>query len=262
MRFGDTMAFRTVAAVVADKSRHCSSCRDEIAAGAVCYKQDKSKLGSDLHWRLKCASPSKASNQLEVVHQEGDRVRLGKLDCVAVATRARKKGKCWKCSLAIKVDDLYYSVDSGTSMRLCANCVESAELTATGGTVVIVIMGAILVGLLWLFSGGEPDSGSPSASSPPRQQSVCEFNLPEAYILAQEALKRKLRVPSSADFAFLGVGDTVITADNERLCTYKVLSTVEARNLFGTELERKWSARVRYFKADGTFKVDFAKVLE
>lgn len=257
IRLGDSNVYISAIMVKAASDRLCAGCRGEIAAGDLCCKQDESRLGSDLHWCLNCAA---RSNRPSVSHREGDSVRLDKYNSVAAATRAKKKGKCFHCSHTINEGDLYYGVDCGMHMRFCVFCVESmrtgAKVQMIGGAILVVLVCLVA---FWL-SPDEVELAEKAQNS--RPQNICEHNLPHAYVLAQEAVKRTLKVPGSVDFPFLGVGDVVVTADNRTLCTYKVFSTLEAQNVLGATVERRWSARVRYIKADNTLEVDFAKVLE
>ena len=131
-----------------------------------------------------------------------------------------------------------------------------------GCLLAIFLAAAILYAGFAVFSDDDNGESASTLDSAPRELDVCDSNLAEAYTLAQFSVKRTLSVPNSVDFPFFGVGDVAIVANNETLCTYKVLSTLEAQNLHGATLERRWTARVKYMKADGDFVVDFAKVLE
>ena len=136
------------------------------------------------------------------------------------------------------------------------------------GCLLLIIFAAMVLFAGFAIFGGDDagDSASAPASAPqnsaPQKQDTCDSHVAEAYTLAQFAVKRTLSVPNSVDFPWAGVADTVVVADNDTLCSYKVFSTLEAQNLYGATLERRWTARVKYLKADGTFTVDFAKVLE
>ena len=145
-----------------------------------------------------------------------------------------------------------------------AHTASPREINRAGCGCAAALIFFIAMALLAGFAifGGDNDESAGAPDSESQQRDVCDYHLAEAYTLAQAAIKRTLSVPNSVDFPWLGVGDTAVVADNDALCTYKVLSILEAQNLYGATLERRWTARVKYIKADGTFKVDFAKVLE
>ena len=123
--------------------------------------------------------------------------------------------------------------------------------------------------LLWSVAGlivmsviGKCAENAPH--SPTRVSQNCDNSgiEAEAYTLAQRALTQTLNVPNSADFPFGGMSHLCKVADNNRLCSWRINSTVEAKNLYGVVLERRWNARVKYDKSTGRFVVDFAKVAE
>ena len=107
-----------------------------------------------------------------------------------------------------------------------------ATKSACGCIIVIIVLVFGVSGIFFLFSGGE--KAKPDEI--------------EAYVMAQEFVKRQLKAPATADFpSAIGQGVTITTVNDT---TFLISAYVDAQNTFGATLRMQFDCMVVYVGND------------
>ena len=102
------------------------------------------------------------------------------------------------------------------------------------------------------------DAIQAKADAKAQREGACAGKEVQAYVMTQDAVRSRLKSPSSAEFPWI----TDVVSAHSGGCKYEVLAYVDAQNGFGAMLRTTYGARLTFDAESERWRIDSVKLAE